>query len=143
LKRQALSASVTTDGSFISQTARGAQKALERLTENWEEGGEALRKVFEFEVNELAYGNGEDEEVKRQEESVLRKEKEKERKKGWDYILGGTSKSAKKNKGVEEKKGIEDRLASIEDALEILLTEMVRNRRSTDGKVEGTRPNDM
>jgi len=141
---------VTPNGSFISQTARGAQKALERLTENWEEGGEALRKVFEFEVNERAYKSEEEEEAKKEEENEQRKvkEKEKERKKGWDYILGGTSKSGKKSKEVEEddkgeKKGIEDRLASIEDALEILLTEMVRNRRSTDGKVEGTSSNEM
>lgn len=109
-----------------------------------------MRKVFEFEVNERAYKSEEEEGAKKEEESEQRKvkEKEKERKKGWDYILGGTSKSGKKSKEVEEddkgeKKGIEDRLASIEDALEILLTEMVRNRRSTDGKVEGTSSNEM
>lgn len=161
-------------GSIISQTARGAQKAFERLTDNdwdWDEGGEAVRKVFEFEVEERVYkteGERLEEhrrkEVEEEEEEIVKeKKKEKESAKevkksgGWDLrnLVGakeGSKMKPSKTVGVDRAdeinssngtstavpKGLEERLGRIEDALEILLTEMVRNRRSADGKIEGT-----
>lgn len=169
-------------GSIISQTARGAQKAFERLTDyDWDEGGEAVRKVFEFEIEERVYKT-EDErlEENRTKRDVERREREEEeqdedettakivqrqkekakeqvkRSGGWDLkTLVGAKAEASRMKpsktadarrddgqvGGTMSKGLEDRLERIEDALEILLTEMVRNRRLADGQIEGTATN--
>ncbi|GAA5909443.1 uncharacterized protein JCM6883_003946 [Sporobolomyces salmoneus] len=170
---------------IITQTARGAQKAFESLTDyDWEEGGAAVRKVFEFEVEERVYKT-EDErleehrrrEIEEEEESLVKqKQKVREQAKaesasngagggggGWDLrtLIGAKAEGSKmkpsKTIGVDGKeqaedgkvkmtKGMEERLERIEDALEILLTEMVRNRRNAEGKIEGTSstaPNDL
>jgi hypothetical protein len=173
---------------ILSQTARGAQKAFERLSDltdyDWEEGGDAVRKIFEFEVREGVYKTEEErldeEEQKRrfsasvgededdeEENEAIKKQKQKEKEKvkqgkkaggngGWDLksLVGAKAEGSKmkpsRTVGVDGKetsssgedvkvsKGMEERLERIEDALEILLTEMVRNRRLADGKIEGS-----
>ncbi|GAA6058818.1 hypothetical protein JCM10212_001934 [Sporobolomyces blumeae] len=141
-------------GSFITQTARGAQKAFERLTVNpWEEGGEAVRRVFEFEVDldKIAGVTRQGEEASAKDgerEGKLRNTDEGEakgKKRVWDqfgFRSGGSAKSkatldsndrGKAKSDSTDERTLEDRLSKIEDALEILLSEMVRNRRSTDG----------
>ncbi|GAA5962819.1 hypothetical protein JCM3765_001532 [Sporobolomyces pararoseus] len=166
---------LTSGSSILSQTAKNAQRAFDKLTDyDWDEGGVSLKKrIWQFEVKEMVYKTEQErlEEVKirrrreleqeEEQEKQVEKEEEDEKdkekkgkgkgKSGWDLkslVVGSSGMKTSKTEGTTstttssgsdgELKQLEDRLARIEEGLEILLTEMVRNRRSADGKIQGT-----
>ncbi|GAA6005655.1 hypothetical protein JCM11491_003715 [Sporobolomyces phaffii] len=181
----------TTLTGFGGTVLRETQRVFERWTDyDWDEGGEAVRRVFEYDVDPRAYRTDAErladaerahaeqqqqqqrrraEEDKKEEEGeqerIKKKKKEEEKQMdqdahragaaGWDWrnfdgakaaaskmkpsrTAGGTRHDAVADATAAEEGGaIAARLDRIEDALEILLTEMVRNRRSADGDIEG------
>ncbi|GAA5934795.1 uncharacterized protein JCM15063_003068 [Sporobolomyces koalae] len=111
---------------LVHSALREAQKVFERLRDTWDEGGESVRKVFEYEIDERVLLQAPELEDAGQPQPQQPTRFTDERK------------QSKKSPG-HDNQAIEARLTRIEDALEVLLNEMVRNRKpGTDGKTAST-----